>query len=625
MAHLPQVFRPARRRTAWLLLGLIVVACPSRGMAQEPVQELKQILLTKPPLDPMEAKLFNAEREQKLLRIIDTRLRSLSELRQAMMLKEWGDVVTKLDPESLEANLRDARARARIAKLYRSKVRGLTVVQKGSDDSKAAIANLITELGLTVRAVTDPEKLAKMVKLARLEKPAPADEAELVRLASELENDRRTGFARSLTDELMRLADSNSEFVRLHALRALGGSNPDPKRAAAVFAARLTTSNDVHDRRVAADGLLRLISIASYLKDLKLKSLAVWAEDIDVLNADFEVVRVAPLGLGDPDAEVRARCADAIRVCAQVFAVFFQRQLEESKNIGILTPRSPAEVEAMKAVLKAFQEAGPRLAGALEDPDVDVRLFVVQALERLSDARYRLAEEPINVAAVPNKIRLVPPEAADPLRNFAEGDWRAVSRLLTDPDARVRRGAVNFFEFFPEARPSVVPELGRALCDPDRFVRWGAARGLGNFSKNYGPRQAVGVVPSLGKVLFDADFAVRIAAAATLEALGEFAEGAVPELGRAIHFGDVDNRIACLYVVQSIGPERTRSLVPSVTEALAYQDPRVRRVAAETLGKFGPLARNPGTVAALRRALGDDDQEVRINASEAILQILDSE
>jgi HEAT repeat protein len=51
-------------------------------------------------------------------------------------------------------------------------------------------------------------------------------------------------------------------------------------------------------------------------------------------------------------------------------------------------------------------------------------------------------------------------------------------------------------------------------------------------------------------------------------------------------------------------------------------DPKVRRAAAETLGKYGQLARNQATIDALRRALGDEDQEVRINASEALLHIL---
>jgi HEAT repeat protein len=309
-----------------------------------------------------------------------------------------------------------------------------------------------------------------------------------------------------------------------------------------------------------------------------------------------------------------------------VLAVMFQRPLEENKALVALTPKTAAELAAIAALLKAFDEAGPRMAAALADLDVDVRLFLVQALERLSDVRYRLAEDPItaNQDGKVGPVRLVPPKYADPLRHFAQGGWQSVARLLSDSDNRVRRTAVNFFEYFPEARPTVVPELVRVLCDPDRFVRWSAARALGNFSKNYQPKDAVSAVPALAKLLFDHDFNVRIAAAATLEALGEYAEAAGPELARAICFGDVENRLAVLYVVQSIGPQRSKMLIPSVTEALTQQDPRVRRLAAETLGRFGALARNQATIDALRRALGDEDLEVRINASEALLEILDS-
>ncbi len=250
---------------------------------------------------------------------------------------------------------------------------------------------------------------------------------------------------------------------------------------------------------------------------------------------------------------------------------------------------------------------------------------MVQALERLSDTRYRLAESPVNTGPLgKGGLSLIPPEASDPLLNFAQGDWRAVARALNDTEVRVRQSAVNFLEFFPEARPAAVPDLVKALTDPDRFVRWGATRALGNFSKGYQPSDAAPAVTALARVLFDDDYTVRLAAAATLEALGIHAEPAVPDVARAVHFGDPENRVAALYVLQSVGPVRSKAAIGGVTEALKDQDARVRRAAAETLGTYSALARTKATIDALRRALGDDDQEVRINASEALLQILDA-
>ena len=620
-----------------LLIGLF--SLPAAARAQDPVQDLRRELVTRPYVDLLLApekrqdalKKAYDERDRTVGKIIE-RLKSFPQLRQALLLKEWGDVA-KNDREDVEALTSDARLRAKIAQRYRAKVNA--VVERGDNDSKAAIANLITELGLTVRSTVDPAKLINLDRLSKNDKRTADEDAELDRLVVELDNDRRPGFARSLTEDIIRLSDADNQFVKLHALRALAGTNPDPKRAAPAFGAKLTSSPDVQIRRIAADGLLRLVSIAEYLEDttLRLKQRPVWTYKVEVLNTCAEVVKQAPKGLTDADAGVRTASTETIKACAQVLLVQFQRppedkKLEDKKDQGAPPPRgfSPAEIQAIKDILKAFDNAGPRLVDALKDANVEVRLGVVQTLERLSDIRFRLAEESVNVGIFDKAGKrefLVPPQASDPLSIFAKGEWRAVARLLDDPEMRIRRSAVYFLEFFPEARPGAVPELTKALSDPDRFVRWGAARSLGTFSKDYRPQDAAQAVPALAKLLFDSDFAVRLAAAATLESLGVHAEAAAPELVRAVTFGDVENRVASLYVVQSVGPERMKAAIASVTEAAEHVDPRVRRAATETLGKFGAIAHNKNTIDVLRRALGDDDQEVRINASEALLQILD--
>jgi HEAT repeat protein len=595
-----------------LLLLALFLSLPLAAHAQDPLTELKRILAGRPTIDPLapaekqqqELKQYYDEREQKLGKIIDTRLKTIGQLRQALMLKDWGDVI-KTQREDPEVIASDARLRSKIADRFRAIVH--RVVESGDDDSKAAVANLIAEMGLTVRAVVNPEQAGKL---------------------EDIDAARRGGFARSMIDDVIQLTMSPSTFVRLHALRALGGMNADPRKAVPVLAAQLTPANDVAVRRVAADSLLRVITVANYLKEHELGSPPVFAKEIDVLIADAEVARNAPSGLTDADAEVRARCAEALRAGAAALASMFQRPQEETKKLGPgpgLHIYSLAEVNAIKDVLKAYATAGPRLAASLADPSAEVRAALVQGLERLSDARYRLAEDPVTIGAPgrpSDRVLLVPPQASDPLGIFAKGDWRLVAQLIGDPDVRVRRAAVNFLEFFAEARPTVVHDFARALSDRDQFVRWTAARALGYFTKNYQPKDAVPAVPALAKMLFDPDFPVRLVAAATLESLGQYAEAAVPELARAIGFGDAENRVAALYIIQSIGPERTKSLISPVTEVLKQDDPRVRRAAAETLGKYGPLARNRSTVDALRRALGDDDQEVRINASEALLEVL---
>jgi HEAT repeat protein len=620
MQHSPVFRRAALRGLPWLLFLAVWLVLPAMAAAQDPVLEFKKILQTKPNIDitlnleqqAEERKKFYDAREKKIAKLIESDLTSFSALRQALMLKDWRGL-EKDEVGDKELIASDAKLRARIAEKFRARVRG--VVNQGDETSQAAVANLITEMGLTVRGAPDPAK------------PTDSDEAE---------RERNVGFARTLTDDIIKLGNSPSEFVRLHAVRALGGINADPKLAAAEFARRLAFVGNVKERRVAADGLLRLVTVAAFLNQSSLTKPAVRADRADALTAAAEVVRQAPAGLADKDVVVRARCAEALHASAMVLADVLKRTPDEGKPLP--TPARthflPAEVAAIKDMLKLLDEAGPRFAAGLADPDVGVRLGLANALERIGDARYRLNEEPVTYGLpgkVLERVRLVPPNASDPLRTFAKGDWRAVAKLLTDADVNVRRTAVNFFEFFPDARPAVVPDLIRALSDSDRFVRWGAVRGLGQFSKKmvdgkevdvYQPKDAAASVPAIAKLLFDDELNVRLAAAQTLEAIGPYAEAAVPDLARALHHGDPDFRIDALYALQRIGPERSKLAISAITGILDHPEPRVRRIVAETLGKFGPAANNKATVDALRHALGDDDQDTRINASEALLQIL---
>ena len=585
---------------------LVVVLCvPVAVRAQDPILDLKKVLLTRPNIDShaseekqqQERKQFHTERERQLVGIIDTKFATFGDLREALSLKEWGDLA-RSDRDDPDIIATDARMRFRVAQRFQAGVHVL--VERGDNDSKAAIANLIVELGLNIRTALDPAMQLPSDALDRL---------------------RRAGFARNLTEEIVRLTAVDNAWVRLHALRALGGINADPSRVAPLLASHLGSGNSVVVRRISADGLLRLVATAAYLKEQAFKSPPVWANDLDVLAAGVEVVRLAGSGLADSDAEVRRCCAEALRSSAEALAVQVQRAPDETRSVAPRT-RTPAEIAALKAILKAFEIAGPRLAATLADPAVEVRLALVRTLEQLCDARCRLAEEAFAVDGAVERVSLAPPHASDPLLHFAKGEWRSAAGLLGDPDVRVRRGAVNFLEFFGEARPAIVPELAKSLADSDRFVRLGSARALGNFTKAYQPTDAAPVVPALAALLFDNDVAIRLAAAVTLESLGPCAETAVSDLVRAVHFGDVENRVAALRIVESIGPDRSKLAIPSITAALSHPDPRVRRTAAEALGRYGPAARTQATADALRRALSDPDQTVRIRASEAVRLIL---
>jgi HEAT repeat protein len=160
--------------------------------------------------------------------------------------------------------------------------------------------------------------------------------------------------------------------------------------------------------------------------------------------------------------------------------------------------------------------------------------------------------------------------------------------------------------------------LTRALGDRNRFIRWAAVRTLGNLPVE----KAATTVTDLAALLDDNDVDVRQAVARALERLGPRARAAVEPLEAKIldHRSDPEFRVAVMYVLESIGTEDTVSAIPLLTRALTDTDARVRRTAAELLGKYGRLAES--AVPALRDTLGDDDTEVRQRASDALLSIL---
>jgi HEAT repeat protein len=197
-----------------------------------------------------------------------------------------------------------------------------------------------------------------------------------------------------------------------------------------------------------------------------------------------------------------------------------------------------------------------------------------------------------------------------------ERNLNPVLGLIHAPQSTLRRAGVEILELLGDKAVPVLPSVAEALGDQNRFVRWAAARAIGNI----GPKQAPFAVPGLARLLFDLDDNVRLAASATLEAMGAEAKGAVPALVKAVVTGDAEPRVASMYVLVSIGADHCQPALGGLIESLKDEDPRVRRAAADVLGKLAPIA-GPA-IPALRKAMEDDDQEVRINAGEAILAIL---
>jgi HEAT repeat protein len=202
------------------------------------------------------------------------------------------------------------------------------------------------------------------------------------------------------------------------------------------------------------------------------------------------------------------------------------------------------------------------------------------------------------------------------------GTVQAMIAGLSDPDFRVRLVSIDVLEIRGGAAAPAIPALVRALRDPNKFVRWSAARTLGKLA----PRQGEDVVPALLRMLDDReDMGVRITAAKAIKEYGKASspavKQAVPVLARVINRGDKEYIIAVMETIQGIGTEAQGAL-PAVAWILRNRElpSNVRQVAARTLGRFGPLAVRQ--LKDLRAVMtSDPDDDLRKEASVAVLSI----
>ena len=337
------------------------------------------------------------------------------------------------------------------------------------------------------------------------------------------------------------------------------------------------------------------------------------------------VVNTASIGLRDADESVRGYSLLAILEAGKAF---FDHVGQPGKLTVKLDDKQVLSPD-LQNLMKTFQTTMPQVLNALADPKVKVRLAALQTVSHVSDARAKITQElrdqdKLTADKHENTRQLLKAYAApDPFGNFVDSDWKYITRLLKDDDERVRRGTIEFLESLGEQAEPALPAITLALRDPNLFVRWTAARTLRNVPAKMVSHDAV---RALAFLLMDGDPDVSKAAAMTLEALGPQAQDALAELGHMIanvdpenRAWDPENRLAAMKALAAIGPKLTVSVMPKVIAALADQDPRIRRQAAETLGLYGPAARS--ALPALWQALHDDDSEVRLHASEAIMNI----
>lgn len=215
---------------------------------------------------------------------------------------------------------------------------------------------------------------------------------------------------------------------------------------------------------------------------------------------------------------------------------------------------------------------------------------------------------------------------------------------LKAQDENVRKSARRYFCSFTPKDKAAVPDLIETLESGDSVFGYWAARALSGI----GP-EAKGAVPALITTLGSDDPDVRFWAVTALSSIGSEAKGAIPMLidlfqdpvfgvrqavaDALVRIDPTGSPVISMLVnvlkkdeskwvrqkiVQMLGHTESPRAVPALAEALADQDPDVRRYAVIALKVLGPAAKE--AIPAIKAFLTtcDAGTEIRIQAEAAL-------
>jgi HEAT repeat protein len=417
--------------------------------------------------------------------------------------------------------------------------------------------------------------------------------------------------------------------VRAAALRALGQIQPDPWQAAAALD-RALRADDVALRRAAAGALVSMVAVSS--REAKRGRAGGGAPGQPAapegLATALQVVPVASRALADPDGNVRLQGAEALRHATALLheLVVLPVALEFPPTSRLLTAQERQQMEDYRAEVEREWEGlaplarelarqVPALGKAVADADLRVGLAASGTVEALAEARQRLRQRAATVPPLPWKgAGEWHPE--DPLGQALKDAVPVLAKRLSADEVRARLASLYALESLGPEAARAAGEVVRALRDRDAFVRWGAARALGEMALK---GEAAGkAVAGLAPLLKDDNAAARLGAAAALQRYGAAARGAVAELSAAVKEGDDELRLRAIAALAAVGPEAGKDAVAALVKALQAGEPEVRAASAGALGRVAPA--DKAAREALRKALDDPDAEVRGAASAALLR-----
>jgi HEAT repeat protein len=241
-----------------------------------------------------------------------------------------------------------------------------------------------------------------------------------------------------------------------------------------------------------------------------------------------------------------------------------------SAEILVDSFRDPGTDPSFRA---AWRKVVPRLAATSGSPDPKVREFSLAILKMLG----------------PEAV-----EAIEPLKALARDTKDSAVRLETEAVVR----SVSVIE-------------GLKAKDPSERAE--AAVGLGSLGWRAAP-----ALPALIETLHDPDARVRLAAATAFRALGTNASSALSALMAALpKEADAPTRAGLIQALDAIDPAARPVLEAHLS---AFHDPDSKvRIAAVTMQR---IAADDSAVAALRGALDDSSEEVRLAAATSLAGVM---
>jgi HEAT repeat protein len=186
----------------------------------------------------------------------------------------------------------------------------------------------------------------------------------------------------------------------------------------------------------------------------------------------------------------------------------------------------------------------------------------------------------------------------------------AIGPSLKDESLGIRRAAVNVLnKMSPKNVKDAVPQVAEALKDKDPGIR-GIALGI----LNKLGADAKSASPKLAELLKDKDPVLRKTVLGVLDKLGaDAAPSALALLNLVAEEKDL------LPDVQKMLEKFGIAALPSYLKALESENPVVKQLAADQIGKLGPAGRE--AAAALSVTLRDKDKAVRTASADALEKI----